>query len=597
MIKFFKFLAFVPAAAAALECHPEGPILPRPRNLTQAKTLQAAVSNLTGSLDAAFSGKIRGGWDIRNVSLSIGLVGLEQAEPSIPLWEYHHLASGNVNGTKSLDRNSQYLIGSISKVISDAILLRSGLNLDDAITEYLHSLADESSLISWEDITLRQLSSQLAGIPPNFGFSEYYYIKEYFEALGFPHLNDSAYRECGIIGLNGGCSEEQLLSGLLKTYPIAAPQSRPVYSNIAFTLFTLALSAKANLSYAQLLGTVTTPLNMTSTLPSPGADSLAVIPPVANSWGADYGFNAPGGGLVSTLSDLSAFLHAILSRSATLGLTATQINEWLQPRAFTGSRSSFVGAPWEIFRPEPELLFPGYDVASGQGGHTVTVFAKDGAAYGYRARIALLDEYGVGLVLLTAGDADALTSVFDAALSVLVPALEGAAREEGKREYVGAFAGKSTRETGEVEVNASVALDGASLRLIGLARNGTDILESLGELWAATVGEFLPSIETTGVYRLYPTGIFRESVLADGRKVLEEDWRLSPDLLLNSDTELPGKGISGNDCLDWTLVDWMYYGSEPVDRFVFVKDVGTGSVLGLDLPFLRTRRMGKAPVG
>ncbi|KAK3349631.1 beta-lactamase/transpeptidase-like protein [Lasiosphaeria hispida] len=597
MIKFFKLLALVPAATAvALECHPEGPILPRPHNLTQAKTFQAALSNLTDSLDAAFTSKIRGGWDIRNVSLSIGLVGLEQTEPTIPLWEYHHLASGNVNGTKTLDRHSQYLIGSVSKVISDAILLRSGVDLDDPITKYLLSLANESSLVSWENITLRQLSSQLAGIPPNYGFSEYYYIKDYFEALGFPHLNDSAYQECGIIGLNGACTEQQLLDGLLKTYPIAPPQSRPIYSNIAFTLFTLALSAKTNLTYAQLLDTLTAPLNMTSTLPSPGTDSLAVIPPVANSWGTDYGPNAPGGGLVSTLSDLTSFLHAILSRSPMLGLSPTQTNEWLQPRAFTGSRSSFVGAPWEIFRPEPELLFPSYDAASGQGGHTVTVLAKDGAAYGYRARVALLDEYGVGLVLLTAGDADALTSVFDAALSVLVPALEGATREEGEREYAGTFAGRSTRETGEVEVNASVALDGASLRLTGLARNGTDVLESLGQLWAATIGGFLSSIETTGVHRLYPAGITREGVLADGTKVLEEDWRLSPDLVLNSNTELPGKGISGNDCLGWTLVDWMYYGSESVDRFVFVKDAGTGSVLGLDLPFLRTGSMGKARV-
>lgn len=40
------------------------------------------------------------------------------------------------------------------------------------------------------------------------GFSEYYYLKDYFEYLGYPHLNDSAYANCGIIGLNGGCSKD-----------------------------------------------------------------------------------------------------------------------------------------------------------------------------------------------------------------------------------------------------------------------------------------------------------------------------------------------------------------------------------------------------
>lgn len=47
------------------------------------------------------------------------------------------------------------------------------------------------------------------------GFAEYYYLKDYFEMLGFPHLNDSSYGDCGILGLNPGCTEERTSSLIL----------------------------------------------------------------------------------------------------------------------------------------------------------------------------------------------------------------------------------------------------------------------------------------------------------------------------------------------------------------------------------------------
>lgn len=382
--------------------------------------------------------------------------------------------------------------------------------------------------------------------------------------------------------------------GMLSSRPIAPPQSRPVYSNIAYTVLSHALEAATGKNYSTLLQELLTlPLNMPSTGPSPGNDSLAVIPPVSNTWGSPYGDNVAGGGLVSSLADLTSFVHAILTRNATLA-TETQIREWLQPRSFTGSRSSFVGFPWEIFRPEPGLLFPNYNERTQEGGHTVTIHAKDGAAYGYHARIALLDEYGIGLVLLTAGDQIALSEIYDAALSLLVPAVDAAAYEQAHRAYGGTYTGRSTMETGHVEVNATTEVDGVSLKLTGLYRNGTDILASLDELWKVTVAAFLPPLETVGVYRLYPAEVERKRALSDGSVVVEEDWRLLREVRLESETEMPGKGISENDCLyPWTLGDWVHYGSEAVDRIVFVKD-DTGKILGVDAPFLRTQTMSKS---
>ncbi|KAK4153517.1 beta-lactamase/transpeptidase-like protein [Chaetomidium leptoderma] len=607
MVKLVHLLLGLPVGALAQpECRPEGPVFPRPRNLNKSKPFRSALDKLTTTLDGAFNGKIRTSMDGRNVSVSVAIVGLDQKDASTPLWEYHHLGSGNVNGTKKLDRHSQYLIGSVSKVLSDAIFIRSGLNMDDAVTKYLPSLDNKTSLIDWENISLRALGGQLSGIPPNYGFSEYHYLNTLFEALGFPHLDDSSYPPCGVTGLSAGCTKAQNLEGMLTSRPIARPQSRPVYSNIAYTILAYAIEAATGKDYATALhDLVTAPLHMPSTAPSPGNDDRAVIPPVDSSWGSDYGANAPGGGLVSTLADMTAFLHAILTRNPALA-TPTQIHEWLQPRSFAGSRSSFVGLPWEIFRPAPSVLFPhtyDSDAATqeeGGGGHSVTIHAKDGAAYGYHARVALLDEYGVGLVVLTAGgggqDSDALTEVYDAALSVLVPAADDAARAVGREQYAGHwwFKGQSTREeTGRVPVEARTEMDGVSLKLTGLRRNGTDILQGLKQMWGVTLSTFVPSKQVTGVFRLYPADVERTTVLPGGKKVVEEDWRLWWETENTLESDMPGKGISDHDCLSWTLADWIHYGSESVDRVVFVKDAKTGEVLSLDVPFLRTSTMKK----
>lgn len=56
------------------------------------------------------------------------------------------------------------------------------------------------------------------------GFSEYYYLKGYFESLGFPRINDSAFGPCGVIGLNGGCSKERTFYPLFHAH---WPAGRP----------------------------------------------------------------------------------------------------------------------------------------------------------------------------------------------------------------------------------------------------------------------------------------------------------------------------------------------------------------------------------
>ncbi|KAI0535261.1 beta-lactamase/transpeptidase-like protein [Xylaria digitata] len=574
---------------ATLECRPPGPVVPKPRYVDSHPKLVAATHKLTDVLKGALAGDIYGGWPVENTSFSIGLIMHDQEDKAVPVWEYHHLAPGNINGTRHISRDSQYLVGSISKVVSDYILLRSGLDLDESIATFLPELADEDSLISWKSITLRHLANQVAGIPPNYGFSEYYYLKDYFESLGFPHIGDDAYAPCGIIALNGGCTREQFLKGMVESYPVAQPGERPVYSNIAFTLLMYAVEARTGKNYSELLESyVSGPLGLRNTVVSPGDDDKAVIPPVDNSWGSNYGDNAPGGGLVSSLSDLSIFVHGILSR--TIFDSDTAVREWLKPTSSTGSLHSLVGTPWEIYRTEE--LTPDHP-------HVVDIYAKGGAAYGYQAQMAVLDEYGAGIMLLTAGSALATPPLYDAILTALVPALDEIAREQAmERGYAGLFVDGSTcpsnpsskEANGSVAFNVTVVQDQDSLVLQSIERNGTDILASLREIWSVTIGGFLAVAPSKA--RIFPIDIRNEDLISmsDGtsQRVVREDWRVEWDFTLSGDTDLPGAGLSAKNRLTWTLIDWMYYGSEPIDRIVFVLDAESGDVVGLEIPYLRS---------
>jgi hypothetical protein len=355
-----------------------------------------------------------------------------------------------------------------------------------------------------------------------------------------------------------------------------------VYSNIAFTLLMYAVGQVTGHTYPELLYRyITGPLNMYNTYPSPGPLNTAAVPPVGNSWGFWFGDATPGGGLVSTLSDLSSFVHSILTY--TIFDTPAAVREWLQPRSFAGSQHSFFGMPWEIYRPPPEAVFPGYDSATETGGHTLTIYTKDGAAYGYRSRISMIDEYGVGLVILAAGDSTAVTAINDAMLGILIPAIDAAAREQTKA--LG-YAGTFVNSCDGVLFSAKLVLDGKSLVLSSLTRNGKDMISALVQIFSVTYGGLIPNYHPGSLLRLYPAEVSQTTVVG-GRIVTREDWRFVWDVSRVVDTDLPGKGISSYDCLAWEAVDWIYYGRESVDRVVFVKDTGTGEVLWLEVPFLR----------
>ncbi|KAI1333621.1 beta-lactamase/transpeptidase-like protein [Xylariaceae sp. FL0016] len=457
---------------ALLDCRPPGTI----------QRFVRAAGDLVAALESAIDGEIGGRWDGIDTAFSIGLVALDQPDKAVLVWEYHRLAADN------------YPIGSVWKVFTDLIPLKRGLDLDTLITEHILELAAEGSRIAWVDITERHLVSQMAGIPPNW----------------FPHLNDSAYAPCGVIGLNGGCTKE--------LHPVAQPGERPVYANIAFTLLIYAVQAVTEKSYSQLLGDLAVkPLELRSTMGSPGHDSAAVIPSTESSWGADFGDDAP-------LSGLSVFLHGILHRS--------------------------------VLHHAPRTTSPG-------------------PAYGYQSQIVVLDEDGVAVVVLTAGDPRALHGVYDAVRAKLVPAMDEVAREQAVRVgYPGRFLGGGGEWDSGAVVHVSVALDEDSLVLGGVERDGVDMMDAFEQIWAVAVGGFLAA--TPSEARMFPVDVRREEVVemfgGATSKLVWEDWRIDWEMAPGENTDLPGHRLSTSNCLSWPFSDWLYYGPELLDRVAIACD-------------------------
>ena len=152
------------AAAHRPQCAPEGPKYSRPRDLDKSVLLQRAIANVTDSIHKALNGTLAAGWNVPNTSFSAAIVSFHTKKP---VWEYHHRAKNNVRGTKKVDGDSLYLLGSMSKMVFDLMLTKSDIDLYAPITKFIPELKVNSSKISWKDITVNSLATHMSGIPTN----------------------------------------------------------------------------------------------------------------------------------------------------------------------------------------------------------------------------------------------------------------------------------------------------------------------------------------------------------------------------------------------------------------------------------------------
>lgn len=257
----------------------------------------------------------------------------------------------------------------------------------------------------------------------------------------------------------------------------------------------------------------------------------------------------------------------------------------------TSGLNGLVGRPWEIQR--TNNLVP-------ENPHTVDIYAKGGGASGYVSQMSLVDEYGIGFVVLTAGPRDSSPAPIlnEAVIASLVPAIDKEARKQAQI-YAGDFSvgsfqnSTNMKRKGNIPVSLSLSIDeGTGLKINSLTRNGSDILDGLGKIWDS----LLPMIGILNPdFRLYPTGI--EKPVEGEDNVVLEDWRINFDTIPADNaamSDLPGQGKLSNVCASWQTEAWIYYGGEALDRVVFKVDRGAGKVIGVDIPFLRSGSLAKA---
>lgn len=283
-----------------------------------------------------------------------------------------------------------------------------------------------------------------------------------------------------------------------------------------------------------------------------------------------------GGGLYSSLRDLATLAARTLD--FTILPDQDKSHEWLKPQSMTSSVFNTIGRPWEIQRADD--LVP-------ENPHTVDIYAKSGGAMGYVSQLSLVDQYGVGFVVLTAGPQEVpVESILnDAVISSLIPAIDKEARQQAQK-YTGNFTSAQTQAADDAPVKLSLSADngGTGLKINSLTRNGSDILSGIEKLWDTMIPQ-------TGIlnpdFRIYPTGI--ENSTGD---VVQEDWRISFDIVPPDNaaaSDLPGQGsLSSKLCSSWQTSSWLYYGGEALDRIVFSVDRKAGKVVGVDIPVLRS---------
>ena len=161
-----------------------GPVFPPPQILSTDPTILAAGDQLASTFEslkrqnATMTGY--GSLDFKGTSFSVQLFSLHEQDP---FRQFHYTAPAVANstiGTKTVDQNTIYRIGSATKLLTVwMFLIEAGdIALHNPVTKYVPELLDIDSqrcgnssssstdaiCIMWSDVTIQDLASHMAGI-------------------------------------------------------------------------------------------------------------------------------------------------------------------------------------------------------------------------------------------------------------------------------------------------------------------------------------------------------------------------------------------------------------------------------------------------
>ncbi|PVH78851.1 beta-lactamase/transpeptidase-like protein [Cadophora sp. DSE1049] len=551
LLKPFSVLgALLPIAIQAKSnCPLLGPDFPAPKNLSSSQSFQAAIKTITQLVSQAQTGNTSyGPFDVVNTSYSLEFFSIHE---SAPLFTSHYGAPSLAKakyGVKTVDSNSVYRIGSVTKLMTVyTALMQCGFNhFNEPINKYIPELQQAAQKLnatsnpldhpSWEYITLGELASQQSGIGRDYAaFGELGSPLRPLAnpaALGLPSLNSSEVALCA-----GGsfCTREQFFKGFTQRHPVYAPATGAVYSNAAFQLLAYAVENITAKAFSELVeDSLFKPLDLTGSSWTVPKDNSTGVVIDATVWNLDFGDEIPAGGMYSTLSNLTAISRSILASSL---LTPAQTRKWMKPLSFTSGPDYAVGAPWEIRR-----------IDTAANNRIIDIYTKTGNLPGYDTLLVLVPSLDIGFNVLTAGVNTPTNVIMLSNLlsDTLIPAAEAAAREEATTTYAGTYASSNT----SLNSSITLAIDDSKpgIGVTSWISNGTNMLTPSSFVSGSSV-------------RLYPTGLSRT---VEGSTDVEVGFRAVFE-------NLASDGVGGTfttSCQSWGQVDAVYWGTVGSDEFV-----------------------------
>ncbi|KAI0835961.1 beta-lactamase/transpeptidase-like protein [Hypoxylon sp. FL0890] len=532
-----------------------GPAFPKPSALASSQAIKTAVANLTATFD---SRGMDPATNPNGTSWSIQVFSASDPDEDTPVWSHYHTATdlltATTPGVKSVDGNTVYRLGSVTKIFTIlTFLIEAGDTYwNTPVTQWvpeLELLADRAQYdpvmnVDWASITLQDLASHMAGVVRDYaieGELTQEHNQTVLEAAGFP---PAPMNETPICGEAIQCNRAQFFTGLANVPPSFAPSWTAGYSNMGYQILSYALEAITRKQFADMLQSdVIDKLNLEHTFYQKPDDALGVIPQdQEDGWGHSIGEASPTGNMYSSVGDLSRLGRAIFRHTL---MPPAQTRRWLKPTALTADIHEGVSSPWGIRR-----------IPLTDGSRVVDAYSKAGSINVYMSLLVLLPDYDVGITALLAGGwpGNSNWDIADQIGKVLVPALEEAAREEAETNYAGTYTAADT------DLNSTLVLSTDPTRPgLGIDKwisNGTDMIP--------VAVQYTLNYNVTGpAIRIYPTGLESKAAEDGTKKVAFKA------VIENLDLTDHSNDMFSTNCGTWVSQTTAVYADMPLDQFVF----------------------------
>ncbi|KAF4466945.1 beta-lactamase 2 [Fusarium albosuccineum] len=545
----WALLACVAQAASNGYCPPLGPVLPPPTSPSTYPTYGTAADELIAKLKELTS-------SFNSSAVSIGVRSVHEATP---LFEFHHSPpESDPAGVSVVDSDTVYRLASMTKLFTVLGVLRiESISFEDPITKYLPELRDMNEqaptqdaihIVDWDSITIGALAAHQSGVGADLAVDLVNLPGDWI-SKGFPPADNATLLGCSGFFGQRPCDSEDFFAHFGRRPPVFAPFTTASYSNVGFMLLGLVIQKMTNQTYEDWMQhSILDPIGMNLSFTSKPSNSLGFIPTNDTNWGIDIGVEAPTGALYSTITDLLALGTSILSYDM---LSPAKTRKWMKPMSATSSISTFVGAPWEIYRSNNLT----------EDGRMIEFYTKAGDLFNYHSSIALIPDYDLVMVALVAGPEVSSSTPYQLigeAATALLPVVEQAGKAAAETQYAGTYS--------DVSTNSSLTLstdNGPGLSITKWQVRGVDVIAT--PMFSNDLLENPPPV------RLYPMNLSTANKTT-WRAVFQD---LTADEAAAHDALFPWAEFS---CGSWGVLDRIVYQFQGRDSFVFdMVDGGEGT--------------------